>query len=213
MFGSDEPPLTSRRNGLSLQIKIEEAFDNCSIVIVPVDSVESTPTEWKILLLNTAKRDKVFFRDMFKATDRELWRWRDIDGRKLSFRNDKRPARRFLYMRYTLAWLHAEDKSWPGFKEKVPPGEVWKSPNKPKGYLRNSILLKLGRKTGDRLPKDLVSAGIFEDSDTSSIVHDEVAGIRVTEHVQGHLDEVRDTKEDDESTERAGEEEESTADD
>ena len=213
MFGSDEPPLTSRRNGLSLQKKIEEAFDNCWIIIVPVDSVEYTPTEWKVVLLNTAERDNTFFRDTFKATDRELWRWRDIDGRKLSFRNDNRPARRFLYMRYALAWLHAEDKSWPDFKGNVPPGEVWASPNKPDGYLRKSILLELGKKTGDRLPKDLVSAGIFEDPDTSSIVHDEVAGIKVTELVQGHLDGVRDTKKDEESTERAGEEDEPMEDD
>ncbi|KAL8959320.1 MAG: hypothetical protein Q9183_005654, partial [Haloplaca sp. 2 TL-2023] len=35
LFGSDEPPLTSPRNGLSLQTKIEEAFDNNWIVIVP----------------------------------------------------------------------------------------------------------------------------------------------------------------------------------
>ena len=213
IFGSDEPPLTSKRNGLSFQKKIEEAFDNCWIVIVPVDSVEYTPTVWKIVLLNTAERDNVFFSDIFKATDRKFWRWRDIDGRELSFRNDNRPARRFLYMRYALAWLHAEDKSWPGFKEKVPPGGVWASPNKPDGYLRKSILLELGKKTGDRLPKDLINAGIFEDPDTSSIVYDEVAGIRVIEHVQGHLDGVRDIKEDEESTERAGEEEEPTEDD
>ncbi|KAF6227153.1 hypothetical protein HO133_008595 [Letharia lupina] len=207
MFGSDEAPLTSRRNGLSLQKKIEEGFDNCWITIVPVDSVESSPTEWKVILLNTAERDKPFFEDMSKETDRGLWRWRDIDGRKLSFPNDNRPARRFLYMRYALAWLHADDKSWPGFQQKLPPGGVWASPNKPDGYLRKSILLEVGKKTGDRLPKDLVSAGIFEDPDTSSVVHDEVAGIRVAELVQGHLDGMRDSKVDEDSRERAGEEE------
>ena len=174
MFGSDEPPLTSKRNGLSLQTKIEEAFDNCWIVIVPANSVESNPIEWKIVLLNTAERDKPFFTDDFKITDRPLWRWRDVDGRKLSFPNDDRPARRFLYMRYTLAWLHADDKTWPGFKEKVPPGRVWASSNKPDGYLRKSILLALGKKTGDRLPTDLVNAGGFDDPDTSSRVRDEL---------------------------------------
>ena len=44
-------------------------------------------------------------------------------------------------------------------------------------------------------------------------MHDEVAGIRVTELVQDHLDGVRDTKKDEESTERAGEEEEPIEDD
>ncbi|MCJ1455417.1 hypothetical protein MMC28_005772 [Mycoblastus sanguinarius] len=210
MFGSEEPPLLSKRNGLSLQTKIEEAFDNCWVVIVPEDSVKSTPTEWKIVLLNTAEKNTVFFTDLHTSTDRPLWRWRDIDGRKLRFRNDNRPARRFLYMRYALAWLHAADKAWPGYKEKVPPGEVWwASPNKADGYLRKSILLALGnKKTGDRLPKDLISAGVFEDPDTSSIVHDEVAGIRVAEYVQGHLDGVRETRKDERRMEGAGEEEE-----
>ena len=49
MFGSDEPPLSSKRNGLSVQAKIEECFDNCWIVIVPVDSVASTPTQWQVV--------------------------------------------------------------------------------------------------------------------------------------------------------------------
>ena len=74
MFGSNESPLTSERNGLSLQTKIEEAFDNCWIVIVPMNSVEASPIEWKIVLLNTAVRDKSFFTDMFNFTDRPLWR-------------------------------------------------------------------------------------------------------------------------------------------
>lgn len=57
-------------------------------------------------------------------------------------------------MRYILAWLHAADKDWPGFKEKVPPGAVWASCSKTEGYLR---------------------------SDTSSFILDEFSGIRVTE--------------------------------
>ena len=196
MFGSDEPPLTSRRNGLNLQKAIEKAFDNCWITIVPLDSVESSPTEWKVVLLKTGIGDNVFFEDKLQNTSQRLWRWRDIDGRKLSFPNDYRPARRFLYMRYTLAWLHAESNGWVGFKEKVPSGQVWASPNKPDGYLRKSILLELGKKTGDKLPRDLMDAGMFEDPETSSLVYDVVAGIRVTEHVQAHLDGERDSKED-----------------
>ena len=108
-------------------------------------------------------------------------------------------------MRYALAWLHAEENSWPEFKQKVPPGEVWASPNKPDGCLRRSILVELGKKTGDRLPKDSISVGGFEDPDTSSIVHDEVASIRVAGYVQDHLDGMRDVKEDEESSESAEE--------
>lgn len=212
MFGSDEPPLTSRRNGLSLQKKIEEAFDNCWIVIVPEVTVTSTSSpsisnEWKVVLLNTAKSDEVFFTDsLFNYTSQRLWRWRDIDGRTLSFRNENRPARRFLYLRYALAWLHAEDKGWTGFKEKVPSATIWASPNKPDGYLRKSILLELGKMTGDKLPLDLIQSGIFEDPDTSGIIRDEVAGIRITRNVKDHLDGERDVKEQDEEDEHVFEE-------
>lgn len=101
-------------------------------------------------------------------------------------------------MRYALAWLHADDKAWPAFKDKVPSGEIWASPHKPDGYLRKSILVELGKKTGDRLPKELISVGTFEDPDTSNVIYDEVAGIRVVENVRDHLDGVRDTKEDEE---------------
>lgn len=199
MFGSDEPPLTSKRNGLSLHNKIENAFDNCWVVIVPIDSVKSVPTEWKLVLLNESIKDKIFWEDQYNITSKKLWRWKDIDGRQLSFLNDNRPARRFLYLRYTLAWLHAADKAWPDFKNKVPPAEVWASPNKPDGYLRKSILLDLGKRTGDRIPQELIDAGTFDDPDTSSPVHDQIAGIKITEQVQDHLEGQRDTKADEDS--------------
>ena len=73
------------------------------------------------------------------------------------------PAHRFLYMRYTLAWLHAEDKGWARFKENVPPGQVWASPNKPEGCLMSPIPRELGKRTGDMLPQDLIIAGVFDD--------------------------------------------------
>ena len=212
MFGSDEPPLTSRRNGLSLHDKIEEAFDNCEVTIVPFDTVASTPTEWKLIVLNPAILENVFKieRSAPDATVRyhRVWKWQDIDGRKLTFLNHNRPARRYLYMRYTLAWLHAEHNNWTGFKDKVPPGEVWASPNKPDGYLRKPILLDLAKMTGDRIPRDLIRAGAFEDPDSSSDVYDTVAGVRVAEVVQSHLDGERDYKKGEGSDESESEEEE-----
>lgn len=108
-------------------------------------------------------------------------------------------------MRYILAWLHAEDNEWAGFKEKLPPGQVWASPNKPDGYLRKSILLELGRRTGEKLPQDLMSAGTFEDPDTSNVIYDAITAIRVTETVQRYLQGDRDVKA---GTEEEDEEEE-----
>ncbi|KAL9032102.1 MAG: hypothetical protein Q9180_006700 [Flavoplaca navasiana] len=212
LFGSNEPPLTSPRNGLSLQAKLEEAFDNCWVVIVPDGTVESIPTEWKIQVLNTTIMENSFFTDLTGMTDRKLWKFKDIDGRKLSFNNKNRPARRYLYLRYTLAWLHADDKKWPGFKDKVPPGTVWASPNKPDGYLRKSILLELGKRTGDKIPQDLITTGMFEDPDSSNLVSDLVAATRVTELAEAHVAGERDPKfdEDDEEDDEE-EDEEATA--
>lgn len=205
-FGSDEPPLTSRRNGLRLHTKIKEAFDNCWITIVPAAAIQSTPTEWKVILLNPAISDDIFFTDFFNLTGQKLWKWRDIHNRTLNFRNENRPARRFLYLRYALAYLHADRNSWAGFKDKVPPGEIWAYPtvNSPDGYLRKSILLELGR---NKLPMDFIRAGIFEDPATSSAVSDEVSAIRVTGYVKDHLDGVRDVmeREDEDESESEGE--------
>ena len=121
MFGSDEPALMSKRNGLSLQSKIEEAFDNSWLVIVPAESIDVTPTQWKVVLLNTAVKDDMFYNDRrFRNTGQDLWRWRDIDGKTLQFCNDNRPARRFLYMRYLLAWLRAERSRLAKFQEQSP---------------------------------------------------------------------------------------------
>lgn len=72
-------------------------------------------------------------------------------------------------------------------QKKFPSGVVWASSNKPDGHLRISILLDLGKSTGDKLPK-----GAFDDPDISNPIHDEVAGIKVAEHVQSHLDGMRD---------------------
>lgn len=206
MLCSDELPLTSRRNGLSLHKLLEAAFDNCWIAIVPDGSITPIPTEWKCVVLHSEISKDVFFEDKSNVTDRRLWRYEDIDGRKLTFLNGNRPARRFLYLRYALAWMHAQDKSWPDFKEKLPPGEIWASPNKPDGYLRKSILVAIGQRIGDTLPQDLVNAGVFEDPATSSPVHDEVAAIRVTEHLQKYLDGERDPKITDETTDQSEDE-------
>jgi hypothetical protein len=216
IFGGDETPLTSPRNGFSLQIMIEEAFDKSWITIVPADSVESIPTEWKVILLKDDIKENIFYQDRANITNQRIWRWKDIDGRTLKFLNSNRPARRFLYLRYTMAWLDAEEFFKPDFKQKVPSGTVWASPNKPDGYLRKSILVELGRRTGGKLPDDLIQAGIFEDPDTSTPVLDELANTRFMQLVRGRLDSLRDPKavgESDKESHESGEETDEETDD
>lgn len=52
MFGVEDAALRSPRNGLFLNKVVEKGFDNGWIAIVPDGSIEATPTEWKIVVLN-----------------------------------------------------------------------------------------------------------------------------------------------------------------
>ena len=211
MFGVGDCALDSARNGLILHDKIEGAFDKGWVVFVPDGSVESTPTEWKIVLLNNTIKDKTFYSP--PNTD-IIWRWRDIDGRKLTFRNTNRPARRYLYFRYTMGYMHAQTEIYENFKQKVPSGSIWASPGKPDGYLRRSVLRALARLCGDEdLPGDLMEAGGFEDTEPNSgnSVSDQVAGIVIAQHIKRKFDGVEEQEEDDdepasESSEDAAEE-------
>lgn len=117
------------------------------------------------------------------ANHKCLQRSQELHGRKLSFQNDNRPARRHLYFRYVMALMHAEFEKWEGYREKVPPGRIWASPSKPEGYLRKSVLRSLARKIHDEdiLPEELVEAGGFEDTDppTGTEAADRMAGLEL----------------------------------
>ncbi len=71
IFGTNDAALASVRNGIIMNRVFEEAFDNGWVTIVPYGSVEVTPTEWKVVLLNDAvKQYTVFTEDGGK-----LWRF------------------------------------------------------------------------------------------------------------------------------------------
>ena len=76
MFGTEKAALESPRNGLVLASKIEEDFDNGWIAIVPDGSVSSTPTAWKVVVLNDAVLSNTVYTDITNSTSRQLWRWR-----------------------------------------------------------------------------------------------------------------------------------------
>ncbi|KAI4109446.1 MAG: hypothetical protein L6R37_000603 [Teloschistes peruensis] len=195
MFGGDEPPLESARNALMLHSSIEQAFDNGDIVIVPV-SLQTTPMEWKCVVLNPALMESEVYQD---PSTEVITKFKDLDNRHLKFRHANRPARRYLYFRYALAWMNADREKYEGFKAKVPPGSIWATRDRPAGYLRKSILRQLAHKVGDtvELPEDLVQAGEFTDPDTESPVSNAVGNVTIPELFRDHLDGVRDRGEDD----------------
>ena len=73
------------------------------------------------------------------------------------------------------------------FKDADPPSQFWAPPNKPNGYPRHPAPIELAKKTGRKMARDLIPAGPFMDLDSSS-ARDQLAGIRVTEDYQGHLE-------------------------
>ncbi|KAL8911032.1 MAG: hypothetical protein Q9171_003736 [Xanthocarpia ochracea] len=58
MFGTEDAAPEESENGLMLYRPIEEAFDNGEIAIVPDGSIDATPTEWKVALLQTSLHNK-----------------------------------------------------------------------------------------------------------------------------------------------------------
>ncbi|KAL9607825.1 MAG: hypothetical protein Q9167_007298 [Letrouitia subvulpina] len=137
-----------------------------------------------------------------------VWRWSDLDGRQLTFLNNNRPARRFLYLRHALALICAKENQWADYQQKVPPGEVWASPAKNEGYLRTSILLDLAKRVGDTLPSDLVAVGGFEDPSTSTPIADVCAREGLAEDMADYV-EADDKKEETEGSKEEDSEEES----
>ena len=59
LFGTRDAALHTARNRLYMYHTIETAFDNGFIAIVPDGSVDVTPTEWKIVLLNEDVRNNI----------------------------------------------------------------------------------------------------------------------------------------------------------
>jgi HNH endonuclease len=117
LFGPEvEGELFSPRNGLLLHDLIENRLDAGLFVIVPdINDIrdagevlywsEATLKAWKIKILDWK------WPKLDNNIDRPGLTWRQLDGRKLQFRNAFRPRARFLYFNYCVqvlryAWNH-----------------------------------------------------------------------------------------------------------
>ncbi|PLB42261.1 uncharacterized protein BDW47DRAFT_122032 [Aspergillus candidus] len=119
IFGKIRPSeLFSSRNGLIMSAVVEKSFDTGVIVIVP--DIPDHPTrqvpcgwvnnevrEFKVRIIDT-KWSKL---DHFVAGKT---RWRDMDGKKLEFRGNCRPAARYLYFHYCIQVLRRAWRAGPG---------------------------------------------------------------------------------------------------
>lgn len=122
IFGATNPPeLFSTRNGLLLFSALEDNFDKGVLVIVPdlpdppprnrlAAWLKSPTREYKLRIIDTSWElidDPVHARGLA---------WRQLDGRRLLFRSEHRPAARYLYFHYCIQVLRRAWKAGGGQK-------------------------------------------------------------------------------------------------
>ncbi|KAL8731089.1 MAG: hypothetical protein Q9166_003617 [cf. Caloplaca sp. 2 TL-2023] len=186
LFGTEDSALASERNGIFLVRGLEAAFDNGAITVVPDGSLDSNPIEWKVVVLDDSILNQVFF-----ESSKGKFRYHMIDGKRLTWQNNNRPARRYLYFRHAMACMHASIRQWPNFKDKLPAGTMWATPNKSQGYLRRSVLKMIARRIGDEvLDEDTLMTGTFTDTEpeTGTEVHDQLAEYTIGTAIQDKIE-------------------------
>ena len=156
-FGVGHVDLMQPRNALMLVDTLEIALDTGHIVIVPLPSEPNEPTRWKCVVTEKST--------LGLPATKEL-KWKDVDGKELVFRGPNRPARRYLYFRFLITYLHYAklgDVKWES--EVSDKGTIWASPG---NYLRESMLLTFAKKIGDIfLPSATVQQTTFSEGDGS----------------------------------------------
>lgn len=82
---------------------------------------------------------------------------KDLDESILQFRNDNRPARRYLYFKYLMTYLTTQQSGNTQWVERSPGmGTMWCTPG---SYLRHSMLRLLARQVSDHYLPEALYAG------------------------------------------------------
>lgn len=89
-----------------------------------------------------------------------------------------------------MAYMNASIKEWPNFKQKLPSGLIWATPDRSQGYLRRGVLQAIARKIGDHVLDDkLIESGTFVDTEpaTGSPVRDHLAYDTITSVIEDQM--------------------------
>lgn len=128
--------LWNTNNGLLMYLGLEAAFDDARIVIVPDGA-----TEFKVIVLDeTILNNQLGFGG--------VW-YRDLHNKRLEFKTEARPGRRYLYFMCLLSLFRRRRynvKGWQKDHATVLTGAIWGTPGK---WLRRSILQLLAMEMGD----------------------------------------------------------------
>lgn len=153
----------SFRNGIVMANFLEEQFDRGDFVLVPAEQTDpgTGPTEWRFALMNEKVRK-------YRIGESSLT-YNDLDGRILEWKNDNRPARRFLYYHFVTTILRYTRFEKPGWAEKrmtLPTGKLWATQGP---YLRRSTLKHLAVMLGDLDEGDeMFGEGAFDQGDSKT---------------------------------------------
>ena len=150
----------SVRNGLLITSVLERQFDKGYFVLVPVEPADpnTEPFGWRFILMNEKLRN-------YPVGDSST-KYDDLDGRELEWKNDNRPARRYLYYHFVttlLRYVRYEKPGWAGTRLTLPTGKLWATQGR---YLRRSTLKYLASAIGDVDEADEIFAdGVFDGKD------------------------------------------------
>jgi hypothetical protein len=140
IFGSGTGSrLDTSDNCLFIHTSVERNFDNGNFVLLPADPTESPIKTWRVQLTNLAAKNSDMGRKFLA----------DFDGQNVIFKNDNRPAARFLYFHFIITLLRNKRDRQPGWEKfcvELPTKKPFATPGR---YLRQSMLLTLAKCAGD----------------------------------------------------------------
>ncbi|KAL8830717.1 MAG: hypothetical protein Q9191_001279 [Dirinaria sp. TL-2023a] len=131
--------LNTSDNCLLIHESVERAFDKGVFVLLPIDPKEQPIKRWKIQLIN----------DSALNTDMGRTNLRSLNDSEVEFHTEARPASRFLHYHFVVSILRNKlyrQPGWETYLTELPTGRPFATSGK---YLRESMLLTLGRHAGD----------------------------------------------------------------
>ncbi|CCE34725.1 uncharacterized protein CPUR_08661 [Claviceps purpurea 20.1] len=135
LFGERTQSLERAGNALLLSYKIESWFDKYHLVIVPVDATENPITRWRTDVISPSIMNERYGDGDFRA--------RELDGRELTFHNEKRPVSRFLYFHFFMALVRIKDTERTGWRDTWARYYGQRPFPTPGPYVRKSMLMAL----------------------------------------------------------------------